>query len=91
VLRGVNGAGHEGGNAEVCVGRSIPWLQDVLEVNVWASWRPTYRDVVVLDSRNHVYAVYNLTTHDLGNPTFYSELKAILLDAANSPIPLSIR
>jgi hypothetical protein len=38
--------------------------------------------VVVTDVDNVPVAVYNLTTHDLANPTYYAELKQILKDAA---------
>lgn len=85
-ILGVNGIGHEGVSGEyndlICQGRSLPWLQDVDSVNVWASWRPEYRDVVVLDAGNHVVQAYNLTLHSLADSTFYKELRSILLDAA---------
>ena len=81
-IHGVNGVGHESGNAAVCAGRSIPWLQDTQQANVYAAWSVTYRDVVVLDSANVVIHVYNLTDHGLHIPANYAELKALLLNAA---------
>lgn len=81
-LLGVNAIGSEGGNATICIGRSLPWLQDTPQAKVWTSWQVTYRDVIVLDAENRVIRVYNLTDHDLVNPTFYAELRDILLAAA---------
>jgi hypothetical protein len=81
-LFGVNGAGHEVDNDAVCSGRSLPWLQDTSQQNVWARWHVNYRDVVVLDGENRVIRVYNLTDHDLAEPAYFAELKNILLQAA---------
>ena len=80
---GVNADGHQSGNAAICQGRTLPWLQDVSSVNAWELWHVTYRDVIVLDSDGKVFRVYNLTANDLGVQAKYDELKAILLDAAN--------
>lgn len=81
-ILGVNGVGAESGNALMCAGRTLPWLQDTPQANVWSSWNVTYRDVVVLDAENRVIRVYNLTDHDLANAANYAELKAILVGAA---------
>ena len=81
-LLGVNAAGEESGNAAMCSGRTLPWLQDTPQQNVWGSWRVEWRDVVVLDANNNVILIYNLTAHDLGNPANYSELRDALLAAA---------
>jgi hypothetical protein len=79
---GVNAVGQEADNAIMCQGRTIPWLQDVGSQQVWTSWRVTYRDVVVLDQRNQVTAVYNLTAHDLADPVNRETLKGLIRDAA---------
>jgi hypothetical protein len=81
-ILGCNQIGSESGNAAICTGRDIPWTQDTLAENVWVDWGIDYRDVVVTDVDNVPVAVYNLTTHDLANPTYYAELKQILKDAA---------
>jgi hypothetical protein len=81
-LHGVNAAGHESGNAQVCSGRNIPWLQDDAASNAYALWAVTYRDCVILDEANHVHDVYNLTQHDLNLTANYNELKAMLIAAA---------
>jgi hypothetical protein len=81
-ILGVNEAGQESGNPDMCSGRTLPWLQDTRQQNVWGSWRVEFRDVVILDAENRVLRAYNLTTHDLGNPDYYAALKALLLAAA---------
>jgi hypothetical protein len=81
-ILGVNAAGQESDNALICEGRSIPWLQDTAEQSVWSSWQVTYRDVVILDAENRVLQAYNLTSHNLGVPANYTELKNKLLAAA---------
>lgn len=84
-ILGVNSKGAEAGNSSVCEGRDLPWLQDTADEDVWGLWAVTYRDVVVADHENRVFAVYNLTEHDLTNPANYEALKAILRDAAGAP------
>ena len=84
-ILGVNGIGEESGNAAVCVGRSIPWLQDEAAVDVYTSWAVTYRDVIILDAENKVAGIYNLTSNDLGVSANYDALKAMLIHAASSP------
>jgi len=83
-ILGVNGIGLESGNAGMTQGRVLPWLQDVQATDAWTQWAVEYRDVVVLDGQNRPVAVYNLTVHDLGDPTNYATLKSILVDAANA-------
>ena len=81
-ILGVNEAGQEADNALACQGRTLPWLQDTPAANVWASWRVTWRDVVILDGENKVVRIYNLTDHDLNVSAHYAELRGILLAAA---------
>jgi len=81
-LLGINSMGSETGNAAACDGRDIPWLQDTITDQVWIDWNVTYRDVVILDTRGAVAAVYNLTEHDLADPANYAELKALLKQIA---------
>jgi hypothetical protein len=79
---GINGVGSESGNANIATGNTIPWLQDVEAVNVWESWDVTYRDVFVLNHRNELVRVFNLTDHNLNVSANYDSLKTILIDAA---------
>ncbi|MBK6517440.1 MAG: hypothetical protein IPM79_10550 [Polyangiaceae bacterium] len=84
VIFGVNGVGHESGNANVTLGRDLGWLQETAEEPVWTDWAITYRDVVILDENNEVVAIYNLTQHNLADSTNYAELYG-LFEAAATP------
>ena len=79
---GVNAIGLESGNAQITMGRTLPWLQDTVDEAVWTSWGVTFRDVWVLGTANEPIAVYNLTANNLGDPQKYAELKAILIAAS---------
>ena len=81
---GCNGIDREAGNASICVGRDIPWLQDLTTADVWNTWSVGYRDVIILDAQNEVIDVFNLTTHDLTNASEYDALKALLTAAADA-------
>jgi hypothetical protein len=87
-LLGINEIGHESGNASICNGRDLPWLQDVdadgnSVSDVWYdSWKITYRDVVVVDQQNEKVTIYNVTTHNLADPGNYATLEQIFIDAA---------
>lgn len=81
-ILGVNGIGLEVGNPTVTAGRTLPWLQDVPEQNVWVSWNVVWRDVWILDVNNAPITVFNLTEHNLADPVEYAALKTILEDAA---------
>jgi len=80
----VNQAGEESGNADMCAGRTLPWLQDVpIEAaSAWHLWHVIERDLVILDADNKVVRVYNLTEHNLLVEANYAELRGILLEAA---------
>lgn len=82
---GVNAPGNESGNAIMCAGRILPWLQDDLTHDVWGQWAVTFRDFVILDRANKVLRIYNLTEHDLSSQSNYDELKALLIAAASAP------
>ena len=81
---GVNEAGHEGGNTSMCEGRDLPWLQDTSSANWWGTWSPTYRDVVILDSKGELAGVYNLTENSLESDDNYVELKALIVEIAEA-------
>jgi hypothetical protein len=40
-ILGINPAAHESGNAEMCEGKDLPWLQENTEVSVWSAWSVT--------------------------------------------------
>ena len=81
---GVNEAGLESGNPEICNGRTLAWLQDVPSVKAWDLWHVTFRDVVVLDQNNQVAFIYNLSTYDLADSANYAELKRRVLETAGA-------
>ena len=82
-IGGVNPAGLESGNALMCDGRDLPWLQEPADSTpVQTRWAAAYRDVVILDKNNETLGVYNLTTHPLETPANYEELKQMFRDAA---------
>lgn len=80
---GIDAAGLEATNPDMVSGRTLPWLQDVPDVDAWGKWGASWRDVRILDAKNALVDVYNLTEHDLNDAQAYAELKARLLDARN--------
>jgi hypothetical protein len=86
-LLGVNGIGHESGNVENCNGRTLPWLQDVANIDVWSLWAVSYRDVICVDENNELLFIYNLTTYNLALPVHYNALRDMLVDAATPAGP----
>jgi hypothetical protein len=84
-ILGVNAATEASGNAGMCAGRTLPWLQDTDQANVWMKWQVDFRDLVILDAENKVLQIYNLTAHDLTNSANYDQLRGILLTAAAPP------
>jgi len=83
-ILGVNGSGHESGNATICSGRSIPWLQDTADDDVWTLWSVSYRDVIVLDEDNVPISTFILTVNDLGSAGTYAALNEIMREAATA-------
>ena len=72
------------GNEGMVVDKNLPWLQDNAEQNVWASWDPTYRDVIILDDENHFVSAFNLTLNQLSDLSNREELKILLIDGEES-------
>ena len=81
-MHGVNEIGHRSGIAQASEDVDLPLLQDNSTQAVWQQWAVTYRDVILLDEDNHIAAVYNLTTHSLGEPENYFELRNLILEVA---------
>ena len=46
--------------------------------------RLTYRDVIILDADNEVYAVFNLTDNDLDEKANRDALEALLVEGLNN-------
>ena len=83
-ILGVNGIGFDSGNSSITEGRSLPWLQDTKEVDMWAQWDVAYRDVIIRDAAGSVFGIYNLTDNSLADDENYSALLEMALDAANA-------
>ena len=81
-ILGVNQVGREAGNAAMMAGRTLPWLQETEEADIWTAWGVVYRDVVVVGPDNRAVEVFNLTQKDLGEVENYAELKEHLLSVA---------
>lgn len=84
-ILGVNAAGAEEGNPYIEDGMFLPWLQDTYEDDVWGLWQVSFRDVIILDGQNRLFAVYNLTDNNLLDPASYQELYSLLVAAAGAP------
>ncbi|MCI0539689.1 MAG: hypothetical protein L0Z50_31155 [Verrucomicrobiales bacterium] len=69
-------------NSLVTSQRALPWLQETSEANVWGRWDVTWRDVRIVDAQGRLQAVYNLTSHDLGNAQNRATLKELFLNTA---------
>lgn len=80
-ILGVNAIGYESSNEAFTVGISLPWLQDVDQVEAWDLWGAEWRDVWVLDTANQLAHVYSLNEHDLGIEADYLELMALIEEA----------
>ena len=57
---------------------------DSAELLIWEQWGGDWRDVFILNKQNEIMEVYNLTEHNLNDPSNYTELKEKLIAAAQS-------
>ena len=80
----MNGIAYSSGNDSITFGRTLSWLQDTENESVWKRWQVVFRDLRILNSRNELYAVFNLTQHDLALETNRTTLKQYFLAAAKS-------
>ena len=78
-ILGINHIDKIQGNEGMVLDKDLPWLQDTAEQDVWSSWGPTYRDVIILDSQNNFVAAFNLTLNQLSDSENRSALKALLV------------
>ena len=81
-ILGINGVNFAGFNSLVTSQRSLPWLQDTRQDNVWGRWNVRWRDVWIVDSLGQLKTVYNLTDYDLANPVNAAELLRLFLKEA---------
>lgn len=80
----VNAIGYDAGNATLFGVTTLPVVQDDLVANAWTNWGAVWRDLYILDRTNHVTAVYNLTTYNLGDPANYAAAYDLFV-AAGTP------
>jgi thiol-disulfide isomerase/thioredoxin len=77
-IYGINGAGYEDGIPDITDGNTLPLLQDTDELDVWGAWYADWRDLVVLDVDNAWIGLFNLTTHDLSDPSNLTEVREMV-------------
>jgi hypothetical protein len=65
--------------------RSLVWVQDTEQDDVWAKWGVTYRDVRIVDGAGNHIGTYNLTQNDLGVPDNSLALAEMILAASVLP------
>ena len=83
-LLGVNLVGYEAGNAAICQGRDLPWLQDTAEQNATGKWSALAFHLIILDAQNQFLADADLSAKSLATQLNYDELKAQLVAAAEA-------
>jgi hypothetical protein len=81
-ILGVNMSTDAAYNPLVTAERTLPWLQDNFDNSAWDAWKVTWRDVRILNGRNELLYVYNLTINDLSIAANRSKLKQMFLSAA---------
>jgi hypothetical protein len=81
-ILGVNMASDAADNPLVTAERTLPWLQDNFVNSAWEAWNVTWRDVRILNGRNELLYVYNLTINDLSIAANRAKLKQMFLSAA---------
>jgi hypothetical protein len=84
-ILGVNEAGLEAANEDMCEGRDIPWLQDTEAADWWGEWNVEWRDMIVVGADGEPTGqVVNLSSPGLGDADEYVAVKNMILDAAGA-------
>ncbi len=81
-ILGVGEPGYESTVTQMCIGVSLPWLQDTVEDNVAGLWGTVRNDLVVVDAESRRVYLYLAGLHSIQFQENYDELKRILLDLA---------
>lgn len=81
-ILGINMSTDASYNPLVTAERSLPWLQDTFVNSAWEAWQVTWRDVRILNGRNQLVGVYNLTVNDLSLAANRATLRQMFLTAA---------
>jgi hypothetical protein len=79
---GINRSDQSGNNHLVTGSRSLPWVQDTIDADLWNSWNVAWRDVRIVSSQQKLAGVYNLSSNNLGLPINRTSLKNMLLKEA---------
>ena len=82
---GVNHFERSAGNDTITQERSLPWLQDTEEADMWSSWNASLRDLYIVNTDLSYYQEYNLSSFDLQLSANKNELKNILTELAGNP------
>ncbi len=80
----VNEVGFDSGIDTMAGLGDLPILQDTPSEDASDLWDTTYRDVYVLDGDGQFHAVFNLTTHGLGDADNFAALKELFIEAHES-------
>ena len=72
------------GAQSLSASQNLPMVQDNSNDLIWSNWGATWRDVIIIDGNNEIYATYNLTSNSIGNSTNYDTLKQLFIDAAGT-------
>ena len=83
-----NGSGT--GPTQVSQISPLPMVQDDASIDIWNIWHATspnpsssaWREVQILDKQNEIIHTFSLTTYNLSDPTNYTTLKQMFVDAA---------
>ena len=72
------------GEGNLSADQDLPMVQDNSTDLIWDTWGGDWRDVVILDGNNEIYAIYNLTMYNLSDSANYDALKQLFIDAAGT-------
>ena len=61
----INQIGASSGISSISPTDILPVVEDDASLDIWNSWGGTWRDVLILNQQNEIYATYNLTQHNL--------------------------
>lgn len=86
-ILGINLIGDEAHTGTATTNCTIPWLQDTVAAQVWASWGGSARRTFILDEFNILRAVWNHDTNPLAvaDDSNWNLLKAQLRQLAGEP------
>ena len=79
----INKIGASSGVSSLSSDMDLPMVDDNSTDQIWSTWDGIWRDVIILDANNEIYAVYNLSTYSLSDSTNYNTLKDLFIEAAN--------